>query len=478
MPASSPREESILVSTVNAWRESLYAMPRARLVLASVAVLVLIGVAALLAIVQSNHPIERTTMAPVATDEQLVSAFRAGNGMPVISVQSIDKLGVSGASTIRPGALRSKLRDAISRFDEFNVTSELIASVNHSMTAAERLPASKYQLGGTVENHDDRGTTLSLWLADGSDGALVWSRTFDNPQAGTAPDATEDPIARDVAVALAGPSGIIHAHARGKSDIDPRYACLLRAYAYLYDFDPRLHGDVRTCLERLTKLDPTFAHGFSALSMVYYREYSSGVGVLPGDSPPLDRALKAAQRAVALKPQSARAHEALLLSHFARGALAEALAEGEAALLLNPLDRSVPALYGMILVASGQLDKGEALLKEASAGTSLNATWVSAYLFVVSYLKGNLAAASGYARLDVSDTYPLGIVARALVAAQTGDRNQTQRLTEQLVTLYPVFGEDPRRALERLIRSPELLDRLTHDLAAIGLGSGDSSLAR
>ena len=104
----------------------------------------------------------------------------------------------------------------------------------------------------------------------------------------------------------------------------------------------------------------------------------------------------------------------------------------------------------------------------------MNATWVSAYLFVVSYLKGNLAAASGYARLDVSDTYPLGIVARALVAAQTGDRNQTQRLTEQLVTLYPVFGEDPRRALERLIPSPEILDRLTRDLAAAGLGAKKS----
>src|SRR5262252_7160918 len=128
--------------------------------------------------------------------------------------------------------------------------------------------------------------------------------------------------------------------------------------------------------DRPTPLPPCWAWGPIA--------GSTEIGVLPGDSPPLDRALKAAQRAVALKPQSVRAHEALLLSYFAQGALSAALAEGDIALLLNPLDRSVPALYGMILAASGQLEKGEALLKQVSTGSSLSPTWVSAYLSVVS----------------------------------------------------------------------------------------------
>jgi len=196
----------------------------------------------------------------------------------------------------------------------------------------------------------------------------------------------------------------------------------------------------------MTRLDPTFADGFSALSMVFHREYATGAGVASGNSPPLDRALKAAQRAVSLKPQSARAHEALLLNYFDRGTFAEAFAEGELASLLNPFDRSVPALYGMILVASGQLDKGEAMLKAASAGTTLKPTWLSFYLFLVSYLKGDLTSASSYANLDVSDTYPLGMMARVLVAAQTGNRERSQRLAEHLVVLYPVFREDPRRA--------------------------------
>jgi PAS domain S-box-containing protein len=416
------------------------------------------------------HAWRGAATAPDVTDQQLISAFRAGNGMPVISVQPIDVLGAPAASKITPRVLRTKLRDALSRFDEFNVTSEAVASASRLITAAERLPASNYQLGGTVEHHEGSRTTLSFWLVDTSDGAVVWSRTFDMGLVGTAPGATEDPIVREVAVALAGPFGIIHAHERGKSDIDPRYACLLRAYAYLHGFDASLHAGVRTCLERLTRLDRTFAHGFSALSIVFYREYNTGTGVMPGDSPPLDRALKAAQRAVALKPQSARAHEALLLSYFARGAFAEAFAEGEVSLLLNPFDRSVPALYGMILVASGQLDKGEALLKEASAGISLSPTWLSFYLFLVSYLRGDLTSASSYANLDISDKYPLGIMARALVAAKIGDRDGAQRMIEQLVTLYPVFREEPRRALEKFFPSTEIVDRLMRDLAAIGPG--------
>lgn len=368
--AISVRTESLLIKILHGWRESLDAMPRARIALLFFGVLVLIGVPALLLVIgPSNRPTERAT--PLVTgDQQLISAFRAGNGMPIISLQPIDKLGVSGTPTITPAALGIKLRDTLSRFDEFNVTSELVASANPSVITRERLSASKYQLGGIIENHDESSTTLRFWLIDAFDSAVVWSRTFDNVHVRTATSATEELVVRDMAVALAGPAGIIHAHARGKSEIDPRYACLFRAYAYLCSFGPRLHSDVRTCLERLTRLDPTFAHGFSALSMVYYREYSTGVGDLPNDSPPFDRALNMAQQAVALKPQSARAHEALLLSYFGRGATAEALAEGRAALLLNPLDRSVPALYGMILVASGQLDQGATLLEEASAGTS------------------------------------------------------------------------------------------------------------
>ncbi len=458
---------SLATPALHAWRESFASILNVRYILLFVPVLALIGIAVLLAIGRSDHPTERATRTPVATDQQLISAFRAGNGMPIIFVQPI---GMLGAPTMTPHALRSKLRDALSRFDEFNVTSDVVASATKEMTMGERPPAGSYQLGGTIEDDGGGKTTLRFRLVDVSDGAVVWSRTLDVAPAGTAPGAAEDPIVREVVVILAGPFGFIHARERGKSDIDPRYACLLKAYHYLHGFDARLHAGVRTCLERMTRLDPTFADGFSALSMVYHREYATGAGVVSGDSPPLDRALKAAQRAASLKPQSARAHEALLLNYFDRGTFAAAFAEGEVALSLNPLDRSVPAVYGMILVSTGQLDRGEALLKEASAGTNLNPTWLSFYLFLVSYLKGDLTSASSYANLDVSDTYPLGIMARVLVAAQTGDRERAQRRAEQLVTLYPVFRENPQRALERLIPSPEILDRLTHDLAAAGLG--------
>jgi tetratricopeptide (TPR) repeat protein/TolB-like protein len=469
---------SLATPTLLAWRGSFASIGGVRHILLFVPVLALIGIAVLLAIDWSDHPTERATRTPVATDQQLLSAFRAGNGMPVIFVQPIDMLGAPGAPTITPHALRSKLRDALSRFDEFNVTSDVVANATKDMTMVERPPAGSYQLGGIIEDHGGARTTLRFWLVDVSDGAVVWSRTFDVAPAGTAAGAAEDPILREVVVILAGPFGFIHARERGKSDIDPRYACLLKAYHYLHGFDASLHAGVRTCLERMTRLDPTFADGFSALSMVYHREYATGTGVVSGDSPPLDRALKAAQRAASLKPQSARAHEALLLIYFDSGTFAEAFAEGEVALTLNPLDRSVPAVYGMILVATGRLDRGEALLREASAGTNLKPTWVSFYLFLVSYLKGDLTSASSYASLDVSDTYPLGMMARVLVAAQTGDRERAQRLAEHLVALYPGFREDPRRALDKFIRSPEILDRLTQDLAAAGLGQCKTDDAR
>jgi len=166
----------------------------------------------------------------------------------------------------------------------------------------------------------------------------------------------------------------------------------------------------------------------------------------------------------------------LLFTYFARGAFADAFAEGDTALSLNPLDPTVRGIYGVILVATGQLDRGEAFLKEIWAGPNLKPAWLSSHLFLVSYLKGDLITASHYANLDISNTAPLGMVARVLIAAKTGDRDREGQMIEQLVTVYPVFREDPRRALERAIPSAEILDRLTHDLAAVGLGLESSSV--
>ena len=205
-----------------------------------------------------------------------------------------------------------------------------------------------------------------------------------------------------------------------------------------------------------------------ALESIYSREYYNDLGH-PGDPPALDRALKAAQRAVSLKPQSARAHTALASAYYAKGEIAAGLTEGETALSLNPLDPFVGISYGIRLVGAGQIDKGQALLEQATTGNIIiNPNFMDFYLFLIAYLRGDREAASRYANLSLSDHHQLGMVARALAAAAKGDQQRAIQMRENLVRLYPEYSGDSHHAIAKFIPSTEIVNRLARDLSKIG----------
>jgi PAS domain S-box-containing protein len=484
--AANPSEgASLAARALHASLRYFATTPNLRRGLLSLALIVPSAIAVLLAIGDLDRSTERASLPPAptetfakqyrttSTNRQLTGGLRAGHGMPVIVVQPINMVGMPAAGpTVTVGALRSNLRDALARFDALNVASDVVASPNPSPVAAERLTGSRYRLGGAMEK-PERGMSLSFWLVDESDGdAVVWSRSFGVDRAPTAAP-TEEQIVRQVTMALAEPFGIIHAREHGKADLDPRYACLLDALVYWQTFNLDTHFGVRGCLERMIELDPTFTAGFAALEMVYIREYYNDLA-RPGDSPPLDRALKAAQRAVALKPQSAWAHAALLGSYYARGQIAAALAEGETALSLNPFDPFVVSSYGIRLVGAGQIEKGSALLKEVTADNIvINANIVDFYLFLVAYLKGDREIASRHANLSFSDRHLLGLVARTLAAAADGDRTQAMQTRDRLLMLYPAFRNGPRDAIAKFIPSTEIVDRLVGDFAKLDRGAAN-----
>jgi hypothetical protein len=67
------------------------------------------------------------------------------------------------------------------------------------------------------------------------------------------------------------------------------------------------------------------------------------------------------------------------------------------------------------------------------------------------------------------DTFPPGLVARAITAAAAGDRARAQNSIQRLVAINPDWASDPRRLLANQFLSPLLIDRLAHGLAEAGL---------
>ena len=385
-----------------------------------------------------------------------------GNGMPTIYIEPLRVVGTLRPGQIAAGSLTDQIRDAFTRFDTVNVAFE-----------QRRATDAAYRLTGSLD-YGETAATLRFELIDTAENKIAWARSFDYPAAASGRGAAEDAIVGALTNSLLASYGVIRARDRARElaspSGDPRYRCVLEAADSLRFLDSAMHAHARACLESLTARDPSFAVGFEFLSLVYYREDALGYPPRPGDAPALDRALRAAQRAIELAPASSRAYQDLFVVLYARHDVAAAFAAGETAMALNKYDLMTVAEFGGRLVMAGEVERGLAMLRRASEpdGGVLPA-WQHYYLFLGNYLAGDMQEAASQAEQITDDDYPLGLVARAIAASRGGNGEQARRLIERLMEIAPAWRTDARRLLEKSIYTPESVARLLHELAAAGL---------
>jgi tetratricopeptide (TPR) repeat protein len=396
-----------------------------------------------------------------------------GNGMPILSVQPFEVAGTPGPRSISAASLHAMLSDAFAHFDLVNIVWDATGDGTPVESRAD------YRLVGAADYDDDGSTRLRFRLIDAADGNVVWTRVLD-VAASDDPIAAQEAIVRELAATLVQPFGVIFAHGRAKSlgagIGDPRYRCILDAAESFRSFDTAQHLRARTCLERLTLLDPSFALGFTYLAALYVREYLYGLDAHAANMPPLERALRAARRGVELNPESARAYEMLFFTLFARRDLAAAFAAGDKAIERNKYDMRSVGGYGQRLVAIGEIDRGMEMLMRAGHDGGVRPGVDQFFLFLGSYLRDDAAAATFHAGQLTSDAFQLGLVARALVAVAAGERAGARAALDRLVALNPAWGENPRGELEKFFPAAFIVDRLAAGLAAAA-GPGESPQA-
>jgi TolB-like protein len=393
-----------------------------------------------------------------------------GNGMPILLVEPFDTIGAQGPRSVSAASLHAMLSDAFARFDLVNIVWESAVGSLARETAGARID---YRMAGSVEYHEDGGVRLRLRLIDAAVGNVVWTRELEVAASDEPADAQER-IVRELAAALVQPFGVIFTQGRAKSlgagAGDPRYRCVLEAADSFRSFDSAQHSRARTCLERLTVLDPSFGVGFSYLAALYVREYLYGLDPHVAERPPLERALRAARRGVELDPESARAYEMLSLTLFVRRDLPAAFAAGDKALERNKYDMRPVGGYGQRLIAIGEIDRGMDMLMRAGDEAGVRPAVDQFFLFLGSYLRGDQAAAAFHAGQLTSDTFQLGLLARALAAGAAGERDPARVALERLFALNPQWRENPRGQLEKFFPAASIVDRLAADLAAAASG--------
>ena len=408
-----------------------------------------------------------------APAEASVETLPPGNGMPVLLVQPFEIIGTPGPRSLAAASLHATLSDAFARFDLVNIVWDAARAA-----ADARLD---YRLAGSAEYRDDGAVCLRFRLIDAGDGSVVWTRELE-VAAPDEPAAALERIVHELTSTLAQPFGVIFAHGRAKSvgagAGDPRYRAILEAAESFRSFDPAQHSRARTELERLTTLDPSFGVGFSYLAALYVREYLYGLDAHDADLSPLDRALRAARRGVELDPESTRAYEMLSFTLFARRDLAAAFAAGDKAIERNKYDMRSTGGYGQRLVAVGEIDRGMEMLVRAGDEAGVRPAVDQFFLFLGSYLRGDAAAAAFHARQLTSDTFQLGLLARALVAGSAGERAAARVALDRLFAVNGEWRDNARAQLAKFFPAAFVVDRLAAGLAAAAGGEDIAGAGR
>jgi tetratricopeptide (TPR) repeat protein len=433
----------------------------------AIAVVVFAVVAAVLYRSPPTQQLVESAPASPSPQKSAADPLPPGNGMPDLFMPHFDVAGTAGPRSIMARSLHDALSDAFTHFDLVNVLLE----PSDGRPAPDR--RADYRFEGSVEYSEDGAARLLFRLIDTGAGSIVWSRLFDRVPAAEDQAPAGESLVRQLAGALLQPFGVIYARQRGKvlagTVSDPRYRCLVDVIDSFSSFEQDQQARGRDCLERLTARESGFALGFTYLAALDLREYQYGLGARPGDTPPLERGLAAARRGVELSPESSRAYEMLFLILFARRDAGAARDAGNKPIMLNRYDMRSLGSYGARLIASGEINEGTRLLRQAGDDGTVRPPFEEFCLFLGDYLRNDEAQAAFHAAQLTNDQFQLGLMARALVASAKGDHDAARAALARLVALNPSWRDNPRGTLEKFFYAPAIIDRLAGDLAMAGL---------
>ncbi len=372
--------------------------------------------------------------------------------LPVVAV-TVSDFAADPALDDVARAFTRLLVDALARFDDLLIVRAPSSGVDPRDGADYELEMSALRSGEAIEGF---GRLRSI-----RDGRIVWTASTTRVVAGGAEDQALVEIARRLAIRLAEPFGIIHADFR-LAEPSSAARCILLAFNFRRTMKPEEHLAARICLDGVIERDPSFHPAWSQLALLALDEYMSGLNPLPG--PALDRALAAALTAIRLAPSSARAHQALMDVHFARGATGEALRAGQEAASRNPYDPDIMADLGARYVQLNRPAEGLPLLQRAVELSSGRPPWYDFFAYLGAHLTGASKLADAYAAIFVADDSAFSLLGRALQCSRMGDEAGLQASLRRLARIEPLAGVDIQLFLARKGFSPVVVDRLIADL--------------
>jgi TolB-like protein len=219
----------------------------------------------------------------------------------------------------------------------------------------------RYVLEGSVRRAGNR-LRITAQLIDSATDHHLWAERYDRDL--TDIFAVQDEITEEIVAALEVKltAGEQKQAAGRYTDNLEAYDYFLRGRAYQLRVTKEATAGARKMFERAIELDPSFAGAYALLSHVHYQDWRHEWSEVPN---PLDRALAAAEKAVALDDSLPLAHTYLAWIHVWKKQHEQAIAEGERAIAFDHNFAEGYAYLGNILNFAGKPEEAVAAIERA-----------------------------------------------------------------------------------------------------------------
>ena len=416
-----------------------------------------------------KEPAAKASSHPAAADS---GAARAEEGF-WIAVLPFKYAGTNPDLTALADGISDDIVTGLSRFSYLRVIARS-STLHYANTALDvraigREVGARYVMEGSLRQAGTR-LRIAVQLVDAHSGAHLWAETYDRTFHPDEMFTLQDDLVPRIVSTVADTYGVLpRTMSEALRNRDPKqltpYEAVLRSFAHFPRLSAAEHAAAEAGLEWAVEHAPNYADGWAMLSMLYREEYTHGFNVRPE---PIERAYKAARRAVEAGPSNHLAYHALAAAQFFRRELETFRNSAEKAVALNPMDGFTSAYIGSLMAYAGDWERGGALVVRARDLNPHHPGWYWFPSFFDAYRKNDYRAALGFTLKVNMPNFWRTNLALAAVYGQLGEQAAARNATRELLALRPDFPAIAYKELGKWWK-PDLVEHLLEGLRKAGL---------
>jgi adenylate cyclase len=395
---------------------------------------------------------------------------------PRIFVTLLDQEGENGAMPDFAKGFTRQLIVGLTRFGSVHVygaeTSEIYG---HSLlTDQPRSPlAVDFVLSGAV-THWEGSFAVELLLKDTRSLRYIWTERFARSLTANNIYLLRDEVASIVAQRLAQPYGVIFSQALDDAGNSPEtldgYHAIIEFYQYVRNFRKDRLETARRRLEQAIEQDPSFCEGYACLSQLYSQYARFMSSTTPETRQYTERAMRLAQQALLLSPNSSNAHHALALALWFAGEPKLSLESYEAARVLNPADTDLMADMGLRCCLLMDWETGVPLIEESYRRNPGQSSTYRIGLVLYHFTEGQYEEALRQAQILNAPDVLYDALAIAVCAERAGRHDEARQAIERIEQIDANYAERVTFDLAARNLHPALAQDLIAALSEAGLG--------